>query len=203
MVINANEKLIKFPISEWMLKANGFTKELPSSTYCVCYQYDIDDNGFGPYGFSTIASDKLLSFLFSNILFFDKSKNKLDFCSNIDKRGVYFYGNKIGEIERQINEHSKLILKNKLKINKGLAEEVHAEKPLLFELYSDNKIEVDVVNEFISNKFDFLFNYFFTPMAGQTLILFNNEIWNKAVEYCKDNKIHTQEVCSIDDLKAW
>ncbi|MEO3988796.1 hypothetical protein [Pseudocitrobacter cyperus] len=203
MVINANEKLIKFPISEWMLKASGFTKELPSSTYCVCYQYDIDGNGFGPYGFSTIASDKLLSFLFSNIVFFDKNKNKLDLCSKLDKRGVYFYGNKIGEIDKKINEYNKLMLKNKLKISRGLPEEAHTEKPLLFELYSDNKIKVGVVNEIINNKFDFLFNFVFTPMAGQTLILFSDEIWSKAIEYCKGNNIDTQEVGSIDNLNAW
>lgn len=203
MVSNVNEKLIKFPISEWMLKASGFTKELPSSTYCICYQYDIDGNGFGPYGFSTIASDKLLSFLFSNIVFFDKSKNKLDLCSKIDRRGIYFYGDKTGEIDRKINKYNKLTLKNKLKINKGLPEDAHAEKPLLFELYSDNKIEVGVVKEIINNKFDFLFNFFFTPMAGQTLILFNEDIWGKAIGYCKDNNINTQVVGSIDNLKAW
>lgn len=203
MVNNSNEKLIKFPMSEWMIQSGGFTKVLPQSAYCICYQYNIDDNGFGPYSFSTTRSDRLLSFLFPNILFFYKNENKLESSSKIDKRGVYFYGNNNGEIDKKTKEYNKLILKNKFRANKGLPEETLVEKPPLLELYSGNTIEVNVVNELIKNNFHFLFNCFFTPMAGQTLILFDHDVWVKATEYCKDNKICVQEVNSIDDLNSW
>lgn len=203
MVNNSNEKLIKFPMSEWMIQSGGFTKVLPQSAYCICYQYNIDDNGFGPYGFSTTRSDRLLSFLFPNIAFFYKNENKLESSSKIDKRGVYFYGNNNGEIDKKTKEYNKLILKNKFRANKGLPEETLVEKPPLLELYSGNTIKVNVVNELIKNNFHFLFNCFFTPMAGQTLILFNHDVWVKATEYCKDNKICVQEVNLIDDLNSW
>lgn len=51
MVNNMPEKLIKFSISEWIVQSGHFKSDLPSEAYCICYQYNIDSNGYGPYGF--------------------------------------------------------------------------------------------------------------------------------------------------------
>ncbi|EOH6334077.1 MULTISPECIES: hypothetical protein [Citrobacter] len=204
MVNNMPERLIKFPISEWMVQSGRFKTDLPSVAYCICYQYNIDSNGYGPYGFLTERSDRLLSILFTNLMFFSKEGKTLDACSTLSKNGVYFYGNNNDRMNKQLVEYRKVLLKNKLRTNKGLLEETCPEKPILLNLYNDyGGIEVSVINSLIEEGYHFLFDCFFTPVAGKSIIVFDCNIWDRAIEYCKNNGIDFQEVDSVDNLKEW
>ncbi|MGE6983845.1 hypothetical protein [Kluyvera intermedia] len=203
MVTNVHEKIIKFPVSEWIVQSSHFDSDLPSSAYCICYQYNIDSHGYGPYGFLTEKSEGLLSFLFTDLMFFSKDKQTLDACSTLSKRGIYFYGDDNDSINMQLKDYNKRILKNKLRANRGLSKETHPEKPELLNLYDDDKIEVNVINNLIKEDCCFIFNCFFTPVAGQSLILFDCNIWDRAMEYCKNNGIDSEETDSIDNLKEW
>jgi hypothetical protein len=62
MVNNIPEKLIKFPISKWIVQSGRFKTDLPEGSYCICYQYNIDGNGYCPYGSFSERSKRLLSF---------------------------------------------------------------------------------------------------------------------------------------------
>ena len=202
MVKDMSEKIIKLPISEWIIQSAGFKTDLPPSTYCICYQYNINENGYGPYGFATEKSKGLLSFLFTDLMFFNKEKKSIDFCSVISTRGLYFYGsNKL--ISQELNEYRKKILKNKLKFKREMLEEVEPEKPEILSLYNNEQIETSVLKFFFKKECLFLFKCFLTPIAGDTLIVFDPEIWRKATEYCNNNSIETQSSNSIDDLKEW
>lgn len=204
MVNNMPEKLIKFPISEWIVQSGRFKAYLPSTAYCICYQYNIESNGYGPYGFLTEKSERLLSFLFTNLIFFSKEGKTLDACSTLSRSGVYFYGNNNDRMNKQLAEYRKMLLKNKLRANKGLLEEASPEKPILLNLYdNDGGIKVSVINSLIKEGYQFLFNCFFTPVSGESMIIFDYKIWNRAIEYCKNNGIDFQEVDSVDNLKEW
>lgn len=96
-----------------------------------------------------------------------------------------------------------MLLKNKLRTNKGLPEENFPEKPELLNLYDYGGADVSVINSLIKKGYQFLFFRFFTPVAGGSVIVFDGNIWDKAVEYCKKNGIGFQEVDSVDNLKEW
>ncbi|HCC0890840.1 TPA: hypothetical protein M4K80_004457 [Salmonella enterica] len=198
-----SEKLIKFPVSEWMTKSNNFKNSLPLSAYCICYQYDINENGYGPYGFSTIKAKELLSFLFTNLMFYNKEEKNLTVCSIPGKRGVYFYGDSSNRINKQMQEYKKMILKNELRVNKGLTEETYSEIPDLSKLYNEHEIEVSIINKIIDEGYDLFFNCFFTPIAGQSLIVFDDNVWSRATEYCENNEIFFQVTDLTDNLKEW
>ena len=204
MVNNMPEKLIKFPISEWIIQSGHFKTDLPSEAYCICYQYNIDSNGYGPYGFLTEKSEGLLSFLFNNLMCFNQEDKTLDVCSTLSRNGVYFYGNNNEQVHKQLADYRRMLLKNKLRANKGLPEEVFPEKPDLLNLYDDyGGVEVSVINSLIEKGYQFLFYRFFTPVAGGGVILFDCNVWDRAIEYCNSNGISFQEVDSVDNLKEW
>lgn len=204
MVNNITEKLIKFPISKWIVQSGRFKTNLPSKAYCICYQYNIDNNGHGPYGFLTEKSERLLSFLFSNLMFFCKEGETLDACSNLSRNGIYFYGKNNDRINKQLAGYRKMLLKNKLRANKGLLEDAFPEKPELLNLYDDcGEIEINVIDSLIKEGCNFLFYFFLTPVAGGSVIIFDCNIWDRAIEYCKNNEINFQEVESVDNLKEW
>lgn len=204
MVNYMPEKLIKFPISEWIVQSGHFKTDLPSEAYCICYQYNIDNNGYGPYGFLTEKSKGLLSFLFTNLMCFNKEGQSLDACSALSRNGFYFYGNNNEKVNKQLAEYRKMLLKNKLRTNKGLPEEVFPEKPELLNLYDDyGGVDVSVINSLIKKGYQFLFYWFLTPVAGGSVIVFDGNLWDRTVEYCKKNGIDFQEVDSVDNLKEW
>lgn len=202
------EKLIKFSISEWIIQSGHFKTDLPSEAYCICYQYNIDSNGYGPYGFLTEKSEGLLSFLFNNLMCFNQEDKTLDVCSTLSRNGVYFYGNNNEQVHKQLADYRRMLLKNKLRANKGLPEDVFPEKPDLLNLYDDyGGVEVSVINCLIEKCYQLLFYRFFTPVAGGDVILFDCNVWDRAIEYSNSNSnsngIGFQEVDSVDNLKEW
>lgn len=63
-----NERLIKIPVPDF----NEIVDiKIKSKVFCLCYQFNIDENGCGPYVFDTDKSKVLLKDLFPDIYYFD------------------------------------------------------------------------------------------------------------------------------------
>ncbi|MFP1764517.1 hypothetical protein, partial [Lonsdalea quercina] len=67
-----NERVIKFPLPDWN---EPFISNDELEACCFCYQYDFDENGFGPYGFNTENGRKIINKVFDGDLYY---LNKLD-----------------------------------------------------------------------------------------------------------------------------
>ncbi|WP_163382772.1 hypothetical protein, partial [Enterobacter hormaechei] len=62
------------------------------------------------------------------------------------RNGLYFYGNNNEQVNKQLEEYRKMLLKNKLRTNKGLPEEILPDKPELLNLYDDyGGVDVSVI----------------------------------------------------------
>ena len=85
------EKVIKFNIPEYM-KIFDFQADLKCSPYCICYQYNVDKNGYGSYGFNTLKSNLFLKDMFQQSYTWDKFRFKANAVDNIYSRGINFYG---------------------------------------------------------------------------------------------------------------
>ncbi|WP_445495991.1 hypothetical protein [Photorhabdus sp. SF281] len=198
------EKLIKYPFPEW---ANVFTdvNKLIVEPYCICYQYNVTQNGYGPYGFLTDISQKIISNIFNELYFFDSTINSLKKRENINKDGIYFYGenSENEKIMSEVYNYSHIILKNKFREKKGLPPISLPLNPVLLELYKDNLYRSEKVNELIRRDCGFIISDFYMPESGKTLIVFKPELWDEIVLLFEKEKVLFVELDSFNLLKAW
>lgn len=203
MVNKKLERLIKFPVSNWIADVNKLAGKIPSCAYCICYQFGLNEDNYGPYGFSTSSSEGLLRILFPEPFFYDKDNLELKQTSNFGKSGIYFYGETAKEINSELKEYKKASLKKRLLVNKGQGADFSIKAPAIVGLYEDNKVCEAVLTSFIQRKYSFFFSCFLTPMAGQTFIFFESDIWEKARSYCEVNGVQIFEANSVDELSSW
>ncbi|MCX8749558.1 hypothetical protein J3U75_09270 [Snodgrassella sp. B3088] len=203
MVIN--EKLIKFPIPNWNRIINP---DLDSMAYCLCYQYNINCNGYGPYGFNTYFAKKIILKTFPNLMYLDKQNSEfisLKHVENIQRDGIYLYGDKekLDLIYSELNKYYLIKKKNEMKSKKKLSQEPLPSKPLLLDLIEDNKYKSEVIKKILHLDYKILISHHYMPEAGQTCILFEQNILLKIKEYALYYNVPFVETSSIDQLKAW
>lgn len=200
-----NEKLIKFPIPEWN-RVVSF--DLDSIAYCICYQYNIDSSGFGPYGFNTVTAEKIISKTFVNLMYLEKSDNGnllLRHVENIRKHGVYLYGNN-SRLESLNIDASKYFLakkKNELKLKKRLQQEPLPPEPLILNLLNEDGYISDAINNILCMNLGIIICHNYMPEAGQALILFDQNILSDLKSNASYYKVEFVEVSSIDKMKPW
>lgn len=197
------ERVIKFPLPIWMADNFIRAKELCTEPYCICYQRDVDNNGFGPYGFSTDKSQKIISGVFSNISHLDAERNSIKEQKNINIDGVYFYGERSNNLILEHNKFHSFKAKNKMRTKRGLSAEPLPAEPFLFNFIKDGIYDSNKLNYLIINGYNFFLSKFNTPQAGQTLCLFEPNVWHKIKLHCELNEVHTQEFNSPEQLNHW
>lgn len=195
------EKIIKFPFPEYNECFDN--KVLLNKPYCLCYQYDIKDNSqYGPYGFETAKSQSLLQKVFSNVYFWNQDKQDLvEMPIDIRKQGIYLYGSM--EI---IEQTRKEILTYRLckKKNEYLKkDDPIGNMPILLRIFDNHKYNANGINQFIEDKINFFIVQFFTPEAGNSLVLFDDSVWEAIKNIALQEAVNTDEVQSINELKAW
>lgn len=200
-----NEKLIKFPIPEWNRVVSS---DLDSIAYCICYQYNIDSSGFGPYGFNTVTAEKIISKTFFNLMYLEKSDNGnllLRHVENIRKHGVYLYGNN-SRLEPLNIDASKYFLakkKNELKLKKRLQQESLPPEPLILNLLNEDGYISGAINNILCMNLGIIIYHNYMPEAGQALILFDQNILSDLKSNASYYKVEFVEVSSIDKMKPW
>ena len=83
------EQLIRFPYPLY----NDSVKSLETlieKPYCLCYQFEVNENGYGPYGFDTEKSKELLKKLFEGLYFWHNGAFIKNDNYNL-RSGIYFY----------------------------------------------------------------------------------------------------------------
>lgn len=197
------ERLIKFPLPEY---CNCFdsVQNLIRIPYCLCYQYDIDNNGYGPYGFKTFKAKSILEKVFNNLYYWNNNQiieyNSLDFRS-----GLYFY-NEPDWVKLKIKEISSYHIKVKkdilLRKKNGTALLVQTSPPHLIRVY-DGLFKTDILNELLISNINFFISIFFTPEAGQSFIFFDHTLLSEILQIAKENGISLTDISSIEKLAPW
>ncbi|WP_326899435.1 hypothetical protein P8F81_14625 [Kosakonia cowanii] len=200
MTNQTKERLIKFPLSDWIAGINKFPAHLPTCAYCICYQYDWNEAKYGPYGFTSASSKKLLSFLFHELHFYNQNSLSLQPVLTPGNSGLYFYGESVEEFNRRVVEYKKEKLKRKLKSElPGLSIEASE----IINIYKKDNVSAVFLTHLVKNNYSFFFSCFLTPMAGQTFILFDNAIWEKGKSFCQQSGIQVYEADSVNELTSW
>ncbi|CAA0223465.1 hypothetical protein [Tenacibaculum maritimum] len=198
--MNQAEKIFKYPIPNYIDYFDD-SEGLSITPYAVSYQYSIDNNGIGPYGFNTIKAKKLTDILFSNIKLWNGTIFKEGLQSMF---GVSFYYDNsfIEEQEIELKKYFSLKKKNLLFERFGKPT-TPLNTPFIFDLIQEKKFNSKKINKLLDINPNFFLNVKYSPEGGQTMLFFNEEIWSKIKEFCVENEINYSELNSIDNLKSW
>ena len=172
-----NEKLIIFPIPNWN---RIISSDLDSMAYCVCYQYDIDSNDFGPYGFNTEKAEKIISNTFPNLMFLKKDNNDFISLQNtevIRQFGIYLYGNpaKLELLNIELKKYYIEKKKNEIKFKKSLISTSSPREPLVMSLLHSDQTQSYTIRKLVNSNIGLILCHHYMPEAGLTLIMFEKK----------------------------
>ena len=200
-----NEKLIIFPVPNWN---RIISSDLDSMAYCICYQYNIDLNGFGAYGFNTEKAEKIISNTFPNLMFLEKDSK--DFVSLKDTKiiqqfGIYLYGNsaKLESLKIELKNYYIEKKKNEIKFKKSLAPISLPTEPLIMSLVNKDQTQSYTIKKLVNSNIGLIFCHHYMPESGLTLIMFEKKILLELKKNATHNKVNFVELSSIDEMKAW
>ena len=200
-----NEKLIIFPVPNWN---RIISSDLDSMAYCICYQYNIDLNGFGAYGFNTEKAEKIISNTFPNLMFLEKDSK--DFVSLKDTKiiqqfGIYLYGNsaKLESLKIELKNYYIEKKKNEIKFKKSLIPIFLPIEPLIMSLVNKDQTQSYTIKKLVNSNIGLIFCHHYMPEAGLTLIMFEKKILLELKKNATHNKVNFVELSSIDEMKAW
>ena len=195
----ANERLIKIPVPNF----NEIIEiKKDSEAFCLCYQFNVDDYGYGPYGFDTDKAKDLLKVLFSEIYYYDNQVRGLVKKTVLDSEGLYFY-KRWEKLKSDLDSYKLTIKKNEILARKGVAVEVLNEKPELYDVYENGKLSSRVLNDLSRLGCEFFIVNNYMPQGGKCLIFTDSSCLNKVKSLAKDLEIKFDSFPSIDSLKAW
>lgn len=200
-----NEKLIVFPVPNWN---RIISSELDSIAYCICYQYGIDSNGFGPYGFNTEKAEKIISNTFPNLMFLEKDNEgfiSLKDTKIVQHFGIYLYGNsvKLESLKIELKNYYIEKKKNEIKFKKSLVPKSLPTEPLIMSLLNKDQAQNDTIKKLVNSNIGLIFCHHYMPEAGLTLIMFERKILLELKKNATYYKVNFVELSSIDEMKAW
>ena len=200
-----NEKLIVFPVPNWN---RIISSELDSMAYCICYQYGIDSNGFGPYGFNTEKAEKIISTTFPNLMFLEKDNEgfiSLKDTKIVQQFGIYLYGNsvKLESLKIELKNYYIEKKKNEIKFKKSMVPISLPTEPLIMSLLNKDQTQNDTIKKLVNSNIGLIFCHHYMPEAGLTLIMFEKKILLELKKNATHNKVNFVELSSIDEMKAW
>lgn len=200
-----NEKLIVFPVPNWN---RIISSELDSMAYCICYQYGIDSNGFGPYGFNTEKAEKIISTTFPNLMFLEKDNEgfiSLKDTKIVQQFGIYLYGNsvKLESLKIELKNYYIEKKKNEIKFKKSMVPISLPTEPLIMSLLNKDQAQNDTIKKLVNSNIGLIFCHHYMPEAGLTLIMFERKILLELKKNATYYKVNFVELSSIDEIKAW
>ncbi|MFP1984442.1 hypothetical protein ACLEE6_08735 [Lonsdalea quercina] len=199
-----NERVIKFPLPDWN-EPFIFNDELEAC--CFCYQYDFDENGFGPYGFNTENGRKIINKVFDGDLYYlnkldmEKVKNK----QHLKKKGVYVYSRYRPAVDLYciFENYKKNLLKNEIKKRKSLPLSPEPIKPAIIKLMEGEHVYSEDINEILNMGYGvFIINHYM-PEAGDTFIFFDDDLCLLFESCAIKLNVSCLVVDSINKLNPW
>lgn len=194
------ERILEFPLpEEWDI----FEEKSIKDARCICYQYNVDENGYGPYGFSTDNAKLIIQEIFNDLFFFDKDKKSFKKASFINNNGFYVYGNNVQKLERELLAFLLWEKKKSILEKKSIAAPDPPPYPAILNAYHQDKLSFNGMKNINSSGNGCFVSKFYMPEAGQTLIFTLDDVSDLARFSAKRKKIDYCVFDSIGSLKPW
>ncbi len=198
------ERVIEFPIEQ----EDIFTQSLSlAQGYCVCYQYDVDRYGYGPYGFHTANAKRLLNQVLPPLVYWHPDRETLMDVDTPVAEGVYFFKGQdcIRKMEAELLTYQKAEAMQALRHKYGKSEALTPKrvKPALLEVPKGKRIPAAFITRLLANNCSFLVSYSYNTEAGQILVFFSESIKSKIKSFSESADIRYSKISSIKELKPW
>lgn len=199
------EKIIKFPLPQYNEIFN-VKEELIKKPFCICYQYDINENGYGPYGFNTNKSLTLLKKTFESLhIYVDGKIQKMNDSIAAFKNAIYLYNseNAVELLSKEINNYSIMVKKKEI-FRRNQKEDIKLpEKPIILDVIKNDLFDVQILNQLLDKNINLFLTKYYAPEAGNSLVLFDDDIISIVQNISKELGVEYCEVTSINELKPW
>lgn len=182
---------------------------VPAGTYgyCICYQYDVNEHGYGPYGFRTNSAKKLLSQVFGPLSYWNDARRKMSDTEAPEGGGLYFFKgqSKVEKLEEEVLNYQRAETLQTLrkKYGKSSSTEPITSQPLLYSTYVDEKIRATVIETLLNSSYEFFLIYRDLNLGGEVLVFFSPLARKKIRDHSERNNLKYITLSSADELKDW
>lgn len=201
------ERIIEYPLEKnYVVEISSTEPALPEG-YCICYQYNVNPDGYGPYGFDTAMAKTLLTSIFEPLLYWNNTRQKLLDAKIPLGNGLFLIKDQIyaKELEYELSSyHQAEAIKNlRRKYRKETDEKSILVKPLLQSISEDGKIPASVISSLVANKCEFFLGKIEINTGGLHLAFFDVATKEKIKFHAKAMGVDYCALKSIEELKAW
>lgn len=196
------EHIYIFPIediSSYNIIKNS--SRLTHQPFGLCCQYNMNKDGYGPYGFVSKTSITIANQLIKHSIWFNDTKNEFRVNSNFLKSGFNLYGldNAVAtKINSQLNKYCLEIKKNTLYARYNKKYNSPIEKPLLLDLFQAD-MDAAIINKIIDNNFNVAYN----SISNFIVILFSKSIEKDVIKFKENFSDIITFLKSERQLKDW
>lgn len=175
--------------------------------FCICYQHDVNESGYGPYGFHTAKSKTLLKRALGPLIYWNSERGQLVDVDIPRADGIYFFKDQsyVLKIKEEVLTYQKFqalqALRDRYKKTSILTSS--SAKPVLLDVAQGQKISGAAISKILESNCSFLISYSRITEIGQILVFFDTSLREQIREIAEDEGINYKTERSIDDLKAW
>ncbi|ORM68438.1 hypothetical protein [Pantoea rwandensis] len=195
-----NNNIAIFPYPDWSNLTDS-DLALLKKPYCISW-YEISEDGDIHYGFKTEDAKKFLKEMFFEVMFVDEMDYKTQSPVGLERGVLFFYDNKstYSTLKDTTKKYFLSKKKESIFLRKGITNFVKATKPKFISSQKKNSLSTSLINEHLTDELPIISATYFTPEAGETIILFDENLKVKAKGVCLSMGIKIHNFNSIDQL---
>lgn len=201
------ERIIEYPLQQNCVVEISTTDPALPEGYCICYQYDVTPDGYGPYGFETEKAKTLLHQIFEPLIYWNNTRQKLIDTTIPQGSGLFLKKDQVyvKYLEYELSNYYQKTAIRKLreKYKKHTSAKTTYTAPLLQSISQDGKIPASVISNLIENECEFFLGEIEINTGGLHLAFFDVATKEKIKIHAKAIGVDYHVLKSIEELKAW
>lgn len=201
------ERIIEYPLQQNCVVEISPTEPALPEGYCICYQYDVSPDGYGPYGFETDTAKTLLHQIFEPLIYWNNTRQKLIDTTIPLGSGLFLKKDQIyvKYLEYELSNHyqTTAIRNLRKKYKKDTSVKTTHTTPLLQSISQDGKIPASAISNLIANECEFFLGKIEINTGGLHLAFFDVATKEKIKLHAKAMGVDYYVLKSIEELKVW
>lgn len=195
-----NNNIASFPYPEWSNLTDS-DLALIKKPYCISW-YEINENGEVNYGFKNEDSKEFLKEMFFEVMFVDEAGYKTHSPIGLERGILFFYDD--NSTYSTLKEVTKKYFLDKRKesllLKRGVDDIVKSSKPKFISTQKKHQLPSSLINECLGEELPIMSISYFTPEAGESIVLFDETLKEKARKICLSMGIKIHNFNNIDQL---
>jgi len=195
-----NSNIAIFPYPNWSnLTENDLA--LIKKPYCISW-YEISEDGDIHYGFKNEDAKNFLKEMFFEVMSVDEMNYKIHSPIGLERGVIFFYDDNstYSTLKEVTNTYFLRKRKESILLKKGMSDVVKSIKPKFISTQKKNSLPSSLINEYLEDEMPITLVTYFTPEAGETIVLFDESLKVKAKAICLSMGIKIHNLDDIDLL---